>query len=81
MKNEYLRMDYFFSYWIFIWFILYYLVIKSNIVDSKTKQNIQTKVNPKFALYVALFENLCIFIYLLFHKPTMNIIIKYVMII
>jgi len=78
MKNEYLRMDYFFSYWIIVWFILYYFVIKSNALDSKSKQNIQTKFNPKFALYVALFENLCIFIYLLFHKPKMNILIKYV---
>ena len=76
--DEYLRMDYIFSYWIMIWFLIYYFIVKTNLIDSKSKINIQTNFNPKFALYVALFENLCFFIYLLFHKPTNEIIIKYV---
>lgn len=76
--KEYLRMDYFFSYWILLWFLIYYFIIKTNLIDSKSKSNIQTNFNPKFALYIALFENLCVFIYLLFHKPTIDIIIKYV---
>jgi len=75
--NEFIRIDYFFSYWIVIWFIIYYFIINTNIVNSKITKYIQTNFNPKFALYIALFENLCIFIYLFFHKPTITLIIKY----
>jgi hypothetical protein len=77
--EEYLRMDYFFSYWIVIWFIIYYFIIKTNIINTKTKTTIRNNFNPKFALYIALFENLCIFIYLLFHKPTLSLITKYIL--
>lgn len=76
--EEYLRIDYFFSYWIVIWFIIYYFIIKTNVLDLKSKSNIQKNFNPKFALYIALFENICIFIYLLFHKPTVILMLKYI---
>ena len=77
--EEYLRMDYFFSYWIVIWFILYYFITKTNIIHTKTKTTIRNNFNPKFALYIALFENICIFIYLLFHKPTISLMVKYIL--
>jgi hypothetical protein len=81
MDKEYLRIDYFFSYWIVIWFIIYYFTIKTNIVPEKPKKYIQKNLNPEFALYVALFENLCIFVYLLFHKPTITTVVKYIFVI
>lgn len=81
IMEEYLRIDYFFSYWIVVWFIIYYFITKTNIIESNTKINIKNNFNPKFALYVALFENLCVVIYLLFHKPKTEIIIKYVLMI
>jgi hypothetical protein len=79
--EDYLRIDYFFSYWIMVWFIIYYFIIKTNIIRSITKENVKNNFNPKFALYIALFENLCIFIYLLFHKPNVQIICKYMLMI
>lgn len=77
--DEYLRIDYFFSYWIFTWFLIYYIIIKTNIVNTESKTNIKTNFNPKMALYIALFENLCIFIYLLFHNPTIQHMLKYIL--
>jgi hypothetical protein len=71
IMEEYLRIDYFFSYWIVVWFIIYYFIIKTNIIQSNTKTNIKNNFNPK----------LCVFIYLLFNKPTTDIIIKYVIMI
>jgi len=81
METEYLRIDYFFSYWIVIWFIIYYFIIKTHFLsyNKNNKKFIQKWFNPKFALYVALFENLCIFIYLLFHKPSITLLIKYIL--
>lgn len=76
--DEYLRIDFFFSYWIVIWFLIYYFIIKTNLIQDKEKKYFKTNFNPKFALYVALFENLCVFIYLLLHKLNIEIIIKYI---
>ena len=45
------RLDYVFSYWIFLWFILYYFKI--------------VKYSPLFLLLIALVENVFIFIYLI----------------
>jgi hypothetical protein len=47
--------DLFVSYWFFAWFILYYLFIQNPFI--------QTYFNPKFALSLALIEN----IWILFH--------------
>jgi hypothetical protein len=46
------RLDYVFSYWIFLWFVLYYFKI--------------VKYSPLFLLLIALIENVFIFIYLIF---------------
>ena len=79
--DEYLRMDYFFSYWILIWFLIYYFITKISIIHTKTKTTIRNNFNPKFALYIALFENICRFIYLLFYNPTISLILKYILMI
>jgi hypothetical protein len=53
MKNyDNYRLDYVFSYWIFLWFVLYYYKI--------------VKYSPLFLLLIALVENVFIFIYLIF---------------
>lgn len=78
MQSLNLRFDFFFSYWIFIWVTLYYFITRTHFVNSKTKEYIQINVNPKLALYVAVFENICTLIYLLFHRVTTSLIIKYI---
>jgi hypothetical protein len=78
MTSEYLRIDYFFSYWIVIWFIIYYILVHTNIINPEYKNYIKKYFNPKLALLIALFENLCILILLLLYKPTIIIVVKYI---
>lgn len=62
MKNIMVRPDFIFSYWIFLWYILYYFKI--------------IQYNPKFALTIGLLENvftICLMIY--FKNSYLNIIL------
>lgn len=70
-------MDYIFSYWIYLWFVIYTLVSFSS---SKTATNnfIIQKLNPLLALILALIENLAMFIHLLYVYPNTTIIVKYI---
>jgi hypothetical protein len=70
---NYISVDYLFSYWIFAWFILFILCIKSTFV--------KTYFNPRFALLIALFANILIFIYFLFHNATIPVLLKYILVI
>jgi hypothetical protein len=50
----YLRFDYYFSYWVFTWYLLYEFKI--------------TKYNPKFGLIIALIENFVVLILMVYYK-------------
>jgi len=50
----YLRFDYYFSYWIFTWYLLYEFKI--------------TTYNPKFGLDIALIENIMILFIMIYYK-------------
>jgi len=49
-----LRFDYVFSYWIFVWYLLYIFHI--------------TNYNPKFALIIGIIENIIYFIFMILSK-------------
>jgi hypothetical protein len=70
-------MDHIFSYWIYLWFIIYTLVSFSS---AKTPANkfIVYNLNPLLALIIALIENLAMFIHLLYVYPNTTIIAKYI---
>ena len=58
-----------FSYWIFIWFILYYILFMN-------KEKIKTIVNPIPVFIFALFENFIMLLIMIFlYKPFSSIII------
>jgi hypothetical protein len=60
--EKYIRTDYIFSYWIFVWFLLY----KAGIV----------KTSPKFLLIIAIFVVSIVLLYLIVKKtPFTNILI------
>ena len=65
MVNK-LRIDLVFSYWIFIWYLLYIL----NIV----------KYNPKIALLLAIIVNLIIIILMIYYKNPLSVIISFCLI-
>ena len=58
-----MRIDYFFSYWIFAWYILYVFSI--------------VKYNPKFALTIGLIENIIKLFFMLYHKNHWFIIVVF----
>lgn len=60
MKQKIIRPDLIFSYWIFIWWILYILKI--------------TDFNPKFIIIVAIVQNLIIIAIKLYYKNYCSII-------
>jgi hypothetical protein len=61
-RSKILRIDFIFSYWIFAWFILYWIVL--NLPPSATGRAF-LQYNPLFVLIFALFENIGFFILLL----------------
>jgi len=58
------RPDYIFSYWIFVWYLLY-------IVGVKT-------YNPKFAIIIGTIENLCIVLLMLYYNTRTKLIILFI---
>lgn len=62
-----IRGDYLFSYWILLWFFIYYF--------SKCSQCI----NPIVALLAALIENIITFIYLVISGTDLDILIKFLL--
>ncbi len=58
-----MRVDYFFSYWIFAWYILYVFSI--------------VKYNPKFALTIGLIENIIKLFFMIYHKNHWIIIVVF----
>ena len=70
-------MDYIFSYWIYLWFVIYNLVAFSS-VKTPANKFIVYNLNPLLALILALIENLTMFIHLLYVYPNTTIIVKYI---
>jgi hypothetical protein len=61
-----IRIDYVFSYWIFVWFLLYYMKI--------------TIYNPFFALLISLIENIVLLILMIYYGVSIKNIISFVLI-
>jgi hypothetical protein len=75
-KSGVLRFDFLFSYWVFLWAIAFYFIPNNNTHPFTTfiKRNVQ----PMFALYVALAENMALFIAVLYYNPQWELIIKFI---
>lgn len=63
MEKNFIRVDFMFSYWIFTWFIVYFIIQK--ISKSTDFIFIKQCLNPKLALILALIENIGLFSFLL----------------
>jgi len=70
---SYISTEYIFSDWIFAWFVLYYISIKS----IKNTDFLDTYLNPKFSLYCALFQNIYTLVEITLKNPKPIILIKY----
>ena len=59
-----MRFDYLFSYWIFVWYLLYFFRI--------------TKYNPKFVLICGIIENIILLFFMIYYKTNLNVIIFFI---
>jgi len=50
-------------------------------ISTENKQYISENFNPKFALYMALLENICIFLWLFVNKANLSVLVKYMIMI
>jgi hypothetical protein len=66
-----IRPDFIFSYWIFLWFIIYYF--------SPITYTIKKYINPFFGLLIALIENIISFIYISIKTKNILIISYYLL--
>lgn len=74
-KKGNIRFDYVFSYWIFMWFLVYYF---ANPRRTYIEFFIKKYVNPKIALYFALVENMITFVVLMVFQNTMWTAVKFI---
>jgi hypothetical protein len=58
-----IRVDFIFSYWIFLWYLLYIFKI--------------IKYNPKFAIYCGIIENTIIILLMIYYKTDSKILIYF----
>jgi len=72
-----IRFDFIFSYWIMLWFLIYFIRVHF-FRKRKTVEHFIKYGNPKFALLCAFFENLCVLFYIVAKNAKWYIILKYV---
>jgi len=65
-----LRYDFLFSYWMFIWFILFWLLPKND--------NLRSIAHPAFTLAIGVLENTITLLLILYYNPQWSIIWKFV---
>ena len=73
------RIDFFFSYWIDIWCLIYIIYHHNDIIKNKGCNTII--YNPKFALLVAIFINIVEFTSMIYFMNSRNHIIIYFIIV
>lgn len=59
-----MRFDYLFSYWIFVWYLLYFFHI--------------TNYNPKFVFICGIIENLILLCSMIYYKTNINVIVFFI---
>lgn len=77
-KDTKIHWSFLFSYWIFIWFLIY---IFSFSFDTSIAKWIQNYCNPLLVLRLALLENLFSFFMLYYYNTKSFILFKYVLVI
>ena len=81
-KDVIVREDFYFSYWVFTWFILYYFIIEFDIpIQKNYKKIIYKYLNPILPLVLLSLMCLTMLIYILFLNLGIFIFIKYLFII
>ena len=76
MEQNFIRPDFMFSYWIFTWFLLYYII---QITTAKTDYiSFKEHLNPKLSLIFALIENIMLFVFLVIKNTKLYILCMFI---
>ena len=76
MNQKIIRPDFIFSYWIFAWFIVYYIIQKTS--NPSSFSFITQNLNPKLALIIALIENIGLLGFLLTQKTQLYVLFTFI---
>ena len=75
-KTGALRFDLLFSYWILVWFALFYFTPEKS--TSPISKFIKRHLNPSLGFYIALFENMGTLLLLIIYNPDLWLIFKFI---
>lgn len=76
-KNGYIRFDFVFSYWIYVWFLLYWFVPKTKPSKSSTTHFIYEWMNPMVFFFIGFGENAFTLALLWYYTNNTTILFKY----
>jgi hypothetical protein len=77
-RNGVIRFDYLFSYWMFLWFVLYYFLPTTINTNSTITYLFKQYGNPLYVFYLGILENLITLGLLIWYNPSAYLIIKYI---
>jgi len=75
-KTGALRFDFLFSYWIIVWFFLFYFTPEKS--TAPISQWIRKYLNPSLGFYVAFMENTATLLLLIIYNPDAWLIFKFI---
>jgi hypothetical protein len=75
-KTGALRFDFLFSYWIVVWFFLFYFTPEKS--SSPISRWIRTHLNPSLGFYIAFVENTATLLLLIIYNPDPWLIFKFI---
>jgi hypothetical protein len=75
-KTGALRFDFLFSYWIIVWFFLFYFTPEKS--TTPISQWIRKYLNPSLGFYVAFMENTATLLLLIIYNPDAWLIFKFI---
>lgn len=75
-KSGVLRFDFLFSYWILVWFMVFYFTPTNS--TGPISKFILNHLNPTLAFYFALIENIGTLVIIIIYNPNLWLIFKFV---
>lgn len=76
-KNGIIRFDYLFSYWMFVWFVLYYF-LPTYTQNTPITNIFKQYGNPLYVFYLGILENLVTLAFMLWLNPDIQLVLKFV---
>ena len=74
-KQGRLRPDFLFSYWVLVWFLIFYFI--PDTAKGTVSHFIKRSMNPVIAFYIAFVENAATLLAILVYNPIPSILAKY----